>query len=127
MMSEDDDTTSNAVNQDYAKNLPGLKPSKIFVAKSRARQRFLRVWEQTHDHNGKENQRMAFGFVEPHTGFLYKVATWKKPETNFPRGSIYNVPAYTSGIYEYNTRYTGPVIKPGYTGGHEGWRGSDAP
>ena len=46
--------------------------------------KFLRIVSAQSNGNG----RSAFLFVEMSTGDLYKPASWKGPERNFPRGNL---------------------------------------
>jgi len=39
--------------------------------------------------DGQAGSRSVFGFVDMTTGLVYKAASWKKAETNFPRGSVH--------------------------------------
>ena len=39
--------------------------------------------------DGKAGSRSVFGFVDMTTGLVYKAASWKKVETNFPRASVH--------------------------------------
>lgn len=103
-------------NHAHATKFPNLTPPKIYVAQSRRGQRFLRIWREE-SYNG-HSQRHAVGFVEPATGYLWKCAGWKAPETNFPRASMYDlnrVQNIDGGIYFYNQRYSGPAKAPGCT------------
>lgn len=75
-------------NAYHARRFPTLAPPKISIDKSRNGQRFLRIVES----GCPEGSRQVYGFIEAATGKLYKAASFKAAETNYPRGDIRDLP-----------------------------------
>ena len=71
------------INKHYDEQFPNLTAPTILVKFGR---KYAKVIKDGNSGNG--GQRSVYGFVDAHTGDIYKAATWKAPAKHI-RGSIF--------------------------------------
>jgi len=72
------------VNKHFREQFPNLTPPTILIKFGR---KYAKIIKEQKGPRGA-GQRSVYGFVDAHTGDIYKAATWKAPAKHI-RGSIF--------------------------------------